>query len=63
MHQAISVVKKRHSGHERTLREMHFTASGVEIGEPLSDFSAVLSGTPVYTGSREKLKNVEEDAK
>ena len=56
LHQAISVVKKRHSGHERTLREMHFTASGVEIGEPLSDFSAVLSGTPVFTGSRENLK-------
>ena len=44
--QAISVLKKRVGGHERTLRELRFESSGIRIGEPLADFHGVLTGIP-----------------
>jgi circadian clock protein KaiC len=48
---AISVVKKRTGRHEDTIREMRLSASrGVEVGEPLTGFSGVLTGVPVFTG-------------
>src|SRR5690242_16256176 len=42
--QAISVVKKRRSGHERTIRELRLSNRGIVIGEPLRDFQGVLTG-------------------
>jgi circadian clock protein KaiC len=48
--QAISVVKKRRSGHERTIRELRLGNGGVSIGEPLRDFQGVLTGVPTYRG-------------
>jgi len=45
--QAISIVKKRGSEHERTIREFRMTGGRIEVGEPLRDFRGVLSGTPV----------------
>lgn len=53
--QAISVVKKRHGMHERTIREMAFSGSGPRIGEPLREFQGVLTGVPVYGGSGSPL--------
>jgi circadian clock protein KaiC len=55
--QAISVVKKRHGHHERTIRELAFTSRGIRIGEPLSNFQGVLTGTPVYGGAESELLN------
>jgi circadian clock protein KaiC len=49
--QAISVVKKRHGMHERTIREMAFGGDGLRIGEPLKEFQGVLTGVPVYSGT------------
>jgi circadian clock protein KaiC len=49
--QAISVVKKRRSAHERTIREMRLTSSGVMVGEPLREFQGVLTGVPRYRGT------------
>jgi circadian clock protein KaiC len=46
--QAISVVKKRGSQHERTIREFRMANGRLEVGEPLRDFRGVLSGVPVY---------------
>jgi circadian clock protein KaiC len=46
--QVISVVKKRGSEHERTIREFRMTKGRLEIGEPLRDFRGVLSGVPIY---------------
>lgn len=50
--QAISVIKKRTGHHERTIREMRLNASGIVIGEPLREFAGVLSGAPVFVGTR-----------
>jgi len=49
--QAISVVKKRRSGHERTIREIRLSSKGISVGEPLRDFEGVLTGVPRYNGS------------
>lgn len=48
--QAISVVKKRSSDHERTIRECRVHKGGLFVGEPLRDFHGVLTGVPTYTG-------------
>ena len=45
--QAISVVKKRGSQHERTIREFSLETGGIRVGEPLREFRGVLTGVPV----------------
>ena len=47
--QAISVLKKRSGEHERTIREFTIGTKGLTVGEPLSQFQGVLSGTPIIT--------------
>ena len=49
---AISVIKKRSSAHEDTLREMRMGPDGIWVGEPLSDFHGVLTGLPESLGPR-----------
>jgi circadian clock protein KaiC len=58
--QAISVVKKRRSGHERTIREMKLGPGGVIVGEPLRQFEGVLTGVPHYSGSGTPLLKKED---
>jgi circadian clock protein KaiC len=53
--QAISVVKKRGGQHERTIREFALGPGGVKVGETLRNFRGVLTGVPVYEGSKEPL--------
>jgi circadian clock protein KaiC len=57
VHQAISVVKKRGSAHERTIREISLGAGGIQIGGILREFRGVLSPVPVYGGSEGQLMN------
>jgi len=52
---AISVVKKRNGYHERTIRELDLDATGIVIGEPLTDFHGVLTGVPTYLGSLDPM--------
>jgi circadian clock protein KaiC len=49
--QAISVVKKRGSRHERTIRDFSLDERGIHVGEPLREFRGVLTGVPIYEGS------------
>lgn len=46
--QAVSVVKKRGSRHERTIREFLMDRGQISVGRALSEFRGVLTGTPVY---------------
>jgi circadian clock protein KaiC len=46
----LSIVKNRGGGHEDTIRELRIDSSGLRIGEILTSFRGVLSGTPIYTG-------------
>jgi circadian clock protein KaiC len=43
---AISVLKKRSGAHESTIRELRFSAQGIQVGEPLIGFRGILSGMP-----------------
>ena len=49
--QAISVMKKRGSKHERTIREFRLGDGRISVGEALSDFRGILTGVPVYEGT------------
>jgi circadian clock protein KaiC len=52
---AISVLKKRIGRHEDTIRELRVGERGVEVGEPLVQFSGVLTGTPSFSGRNQAL--------
>lgn len=52
---AISVLKNRGGPCEDTIREFRIEATGIRIGEPLTHFRGILTGTPVYVGSRDPL--------
>jgi circadian clock protein KaiC len=52
---AISVLKNRSGAHEDTIRELRIDVRGVRVGEPLVEFSGVLTGTPQYIGAANPL--------
>ncbi len=47
---ALSVVKKRSGKHEQTIRELILQPDGIHVSEPLTEFTGVLTGAPVYGG-------------
>lgn len=47
---AISVIKNRGGPHEDTIRELRIDAEGLRVGEPLTQFRGVMTGTPEYVG-------------
>jgi circadian clock protein KaiC len=47
---AVSVIKKRASNHEDTIREYRIGAEGLVLGAPLVDFQGVLRGVPTFVG-------------
>ena len=49
--QAVSVMKKRGSKHERTLREFRLDGGRISVGGILREFRGVLTGVPFYEGS------------
>jgi circadian clock protein KaiC len=57
--QAISVFKKRTGVHERTLRELKITTTGIQVGEPLIGFRGIMTGVPEYRGTPPALSPVE----
>jgi circadian clock protein KaiC len=52
---AISVIKKRSGSHEDAIREYAIAAGGARVGEPLTDFHGILTGTPVYRGQDDAM--------
>lgn len=52
---AISIVKNRSGAHEDAIREFRVDQQGIRVGEALSSFKGVLTGTPEYIGSRVPL--------
>jgi circadian clock protein KaiC len=48
--QSISVIKKRGSGHERTLREFRMSDGRITVGEVLRSYRGVLTGVPDHEG-------------
>ena len=48
LRKALSVLKKRGSAHEATIRELFIGPVGVRVGPALEEFQGVLSGTPAF---------------
>jgi circadian clock protein KaiC len=44
LRRAISVLKKRSSDHERTIRDFRLTSEGIRVGEPLLQFHGIIAG-------------------
>jgi circadian clock protein KaiC len=53
--QAISVMKRRSGPHERSIRELQMRSGKLTIGDPLRNFTGVLTGTPEYKGGQPLL--------
>ena len=49
--QAISVMKKRGSKHERSIREFRLDGGRISVGAALRDFRGILTGVPIYEGT------------
>jgi circadian clock protein KaiC len=47
---AMSVIKKRSGGHEKTIREFEIGSQGLSVGPPLTQFQGVLRGVPNFVG-------------
>jgi circadian clock protein KaiC len=52
---AMSVIKKRTSAHEDTIREYKIDSRGITVGEPLMGFQGVLRGVPELIGGDDQL--------
>jgi circadian clock protein KaiC len=62
--QSIAVIKKRSGRHEKTIREFKLEAGqGVRIGEPLKEFQGVLTGVPVFHGSKSEMMSASDGRK
>ena len=54
--QSISVIKKRSSSHEKSIREFKLDSGmGIRIGEPLRDFHGILTGAPEFDGAHDAI--------
>ena len=56
---AISIIKKRTSAHEDTIREYQIGPNGVTLGEPLTQFQGVLRGVPEWIGEHPLMEQGE----
>jgi hypothetical protein len=53
--EGLSVIKHRGGPHEDRIREYRIGTHGLRVGEPLTMFRGVLTGTPAYTGDIDPL--------
>ena len=59
---AISLIKKRTSAHEDTIREFRIDGRGITLGEPLTEFQGVLRGVPSFVGKGQPLLDTTSDS-
>jgi len=57
---AISVIKKRTSEHEDTIREYRIGKRGITLGQPLTNFQGVLRGVPEMIGVEDALMELSD---
>ncbi|MFP5229083.1 MAG: ATPase domain-containing protein [Acidobacteriota bacterium] len=60
--QALSVIKKRSGEHERTIRELLMRNGIIAVGEALTEFEGVLTGSPRYRGTMDGLQGSKSNA-
>ena len=62
--QALAVIKKRSGHHERTIREFKLEqGKGIRVGSILKDFQGVLTGAPVFHGTRDQIMKISDAPK
>jgi len=61
--QALSVIKKRSGEHERTIRELVMKNGAIGVGNILTDFEGVLTGSPTYRGEIDGLRLIRPQGK
>ena len=44
--QAITIIKQRHNGHEKTIRALSVGEEGIEVGEVIESLQGILTGVP-----------------
>lgn len=59
---AITAVKSRANGHERSIRQFLLESKGLIVGDALRDFEGILSGLPSYTGDSPMLPSTGGEA-
>ena len=52
---ALSVIKKRSGGHEKTIREYEIDDRGLTVGPPVTGFQGVLRGVPVLVSAKDPM--------
>lgn len=57
MRKAISIIKNRGGAHEDTIRELRIDSQGVRIGDPLTEFRGIMTGTPEYVGNQRLMED------
>ncbi|MGY3437595.1 MULTISPECIES: ATPase domain-containing protein [unclassified Marinovum] len=63
MRKSIAVIKTRTSDHERSIREFRIDSGGIEFGDPISSFSDILGGSPVYSRDGSELMTLSRSAR
>ncbi|HKY80907.1 MAG TPA: ATPase domain-containing protein [Sphingobium sp.] len=58
---AVSVIKKRTSAHEDTIREYRIGSNGIRFGPPLISFQGVLRGVPELIGEDDQLLEMQKE--
>jgi circadian clock protein KaiC len=59
--QALSVIKKRSGEHERTIRELVMRNGVIAVGDVLTEFEGVLTGSPTFRGRMDSLQRSRPD--
>jgi hypothetical protein len=59
---ALSVIKKRSGEHERTIRELVMRNGVITVGEVLTEFDSVLTGSPTFRGRMDSLQRLGSSA-
>jgi circadian clock protein KaiC len=49
MRKALTVLKLRGSGHDKSLREFDVTSEGIKVAKPFRGFEGIITGSPRKT--------------
>ena len=60
LRKAFSVYKCRSGPHETSIRELNISAEGVRVGDPLTHFQGILSGSPVLMEGAAHAERLED---
>lgn len=60
LQKVIGILKKRAGGFEQSLREFDITTDGIRVGEPMTDYTGILNGTPLMHSNRDGSRDPQQ---